>query len=199
MSEYKLSFVDDSAIQLLEKIEQYYEYLKEPKKHDLPIPSCVSNEFILIKDNIKQKWLADFPDFKHVCSELESSNRLFSVPYEEHHYLYYHMLRAYKKLFDNSQVTADFSSTFVPYSHITNALYKRKEDATDFFERYLDNERGISLVEHDIRKFDFNKEPVSKILPSEKLDIEACTVEQATGETSSDYFIVQKCQGCHKV
>ena len=109
------------------------------------------------------------------------------------------MLRAYKKLFDNSQVTADFSSTFVPYSHITNALYKRKEDATDFFERYLDNERSISLVEHDIRKFDFNKEPVSKISPSEKLDIEAGTVEQATGETSSDYFIVQKCQGCHKV
>ena len=38
MSQYKLGFVDDSVISLLESVEQYYQYVKEIKKYDLPIP-----------------------------------------------------------------------------------------------------------------------------------------------------------------
>ena len=74
MSQYKLSFVDDSVIALLESVEQYYQYVKEKKKHDLPIPTCIFNEHCLTMNVLEKKWLSDFLTLYHVCNELEKDN-----------------------------------------------------------------------------------------------------------------------------
>ena len=111
MSQYKLSFIDDSVISLLESVEQYYQYVKEIK-FDLPIPTCISNEHCLTMNVLEKKWFSDFPTLYYVCNELEKDNYMFSVPFEEYHYLYYHMLvhvRDYKKK------KLKFASLFVFY------------------------------------------------------------------------------------
>lgn len=108
------------------------------------------------------------------------------------------MLRAYKNLSDNNRSTADFSLTLIPYSRITSVLYRQKEDATLFFKRYLDNERGVSLIEHNFNKFDFTVKPESSNSKTEKSDSNDDKVEPSCG-SSPDYFIVTECQGCHKV
>lgn len=97
------------------------------------------------------------------------------------------MLRAYKNLSDNNRSTADFSLTLIPYSRITSVLYRQKEDATLFFERYLDNERGVSLIEHNFNKFDFTVKPESSNSKTEKSDSNDDKIEPSCGSSGLFY------------
>lgn len=177
MSIYKISFVDENVLLLLEKVELYYMYVIELNKRELPIPTCVSNEFVLIKEMINKEWLDDFPDFEFICLELQKGNKLFSVPPEDQHYLYYHLLRVYKRLSNLKRPIVDFSTTLIPYTSIIDYLIRCKEDATYFFERYLDAESTVSVNE--------NKNIVLEN-------------KNAKTDDRTDVFVVQPCQGCHK-
>ena len=183
MSNYKINFSSDNVIQLLEKVEQHYRYVHELNVRNLPVPTCVSNEFILIKEFINDKWLTDFPDFEFVCKELEKGNLLFSVPYDEQHYLYYHLLRAYKKLSKQNRLVTDFSETLIPYTSITDYLLRHKEDAREFFENYLDNRSSVSLIE--------NKDAI--VLKNNAVDL-----SEKDKSLTGGAYVIQPCQGCHK-
>ena len=214
MSQYKTSFVDDSVLVLLENVEQYYQYIKQLKKHSLPIPLCVSNEFFLIMENLKTKWLTDFPDLEYVRKELEKDNYMFSVPYEEYHYLYYHRLHACRKLRDSKVELHDFIC-ILPYSDITDYLSRKKEDATVFFERYLraNRETLFEIKDTDVStegkdRPDGNKQSVDKgtdIVGKEFENIVIKVGDEDEGidtkslkEGDKHYFVIQLCQGCQE-
>lgn len=60
---------------------------------------------------------------------------------------------------------------------------RHKEDATEFFENYLDNRSSVSLIE--------NKDAV--VLKNNAVDLS----EKDKGLTGGAY-VIQPCQGCHK-
>lgn len=210
-----MNFVDDSVLSLLERVEQYYAYVKQLKKYSLPIPPCVSNEFFLIMEHLKTKWLTDFPNLDYVCKELEKDNYMFSVPFEEYHYLYYHMLRACRRLQEANIEFRDFLCV-LPYSDITDYLSKKKEDATVFFERYLRVNRETLF---EIRNTDVLSEgkdnPDGNVQSVENKDTEIISKElknvvievedndegidtKSLKEGDKKCFVIQRCQGCQE-
>ena len=214
MSQYKLSFVDDSVISLLESVEQYYQYVKEIKKYDLPIPTCISNEHCLTMNVLEKKWLSDFPTLYYVCNELEKDNYMFSVPFEEYHYLYYHMLRACKRLQEKEVKIRKFICV-LPYSDITDYLSWRKEDATVFFERYLrvNRETLFEIPETDVLTEgkdnpDGNVQSVKKDTEIITKELEDVVVEpddkdegidtKSLKESDKECFVIQRCEGCQE-
>ena len=149
MSNYFLSFRDESVLQLLQNIDQYCEYLKVISEFGLQAPPCLYNEHILMKSYCKKKWYDSFPSFEFVYDKLVQRKKLFSVPVDDLHYLYFHLLNTYNEMSKTENLNFIDEDTFIPYNDVSLYITINKMQAKEFFKKYL----NVDDLSNDFEKF----------------------------------------------
>ena len=97
MSEFYNLIQSLDLFELFEKIQNNIFYIIELRKFDLKIPLCVENEQYILKFNLMEKWLDDFPKQSLILKFIEEEKKLFYLPESaDFYYLYYHLLIACK-------------------------------------------------------------------------------------------------------
>ena len=147
---YYLSFCDNSCLELLEKIDQYCAYLEVvTQDFGLQSPACLYNVHIMMKSYCQKKWLNTFPSFDFVYDKLVKREKLFSVPIDELHYLYFHFLNTYNELSKIENFNFIDSDKYINYKKISYYLTANNLDAVEFFKSYLNKDDSKFLKEYE--------------------------------------------------